>query len=107
MKNIKILSLVLFAVVFVPTLTGAQTIGAMTSSVVTNVAWPVAIGCVIIFWIITGILFLTAQGAPEKLGLARKALIAAVAGTIIIIIAASACNIIAVSLGLPTTMCNP
>ena len=50
----------------------------------------IASGVVVILWVITGLLFLTAQGAPEKLKSARTALIASVAGTALVIIAGSA-----------------
>jgi hypothetical protein len=54
----------------------------------------VASAVVVILWVITGILFLSAQGAPEKLKAARTALISAVAGTVLVIVAASAISIV-------------
>ena len=42
---------------------------------------------VVIGWIVAGILYLTAAGSPEKLGTAKKALIAAIIGTAIIAVA--------------------
>jgi len=45
---------------------------------------------VIIGWIVAGILYLTAAGSPEKTGTAKKALIAAVIGTALIILAVGA-----------------
>jgi hypothetical protein len=42
---------------------------------------------IVIIWVITGILFLTAQGAPEKLKTAKVALITAIIGTVVIIMA--------------------
>ncbi len=45
---------------------------------------------VIIGWIVAGILYLTAAGSPEKTGTAKKALIAAIIGTALIILAAGA-----------------
>ena len=49
---------------------------------------------VIIGWIITGILYLTAAGSPEKIGTAKKALIACVIGTALIIISTTAFDFI-------------
>ncbi len=49
---------------------------------------------VVIFWIITGLLFLAAQGAPDKLSLAKKALYASIAGTAIVILSQVAIVII-------------
>jgi len=65
------------------------TITGMIDNVVL-IIWYVADAIIVILWIITGILFLTAQGAPEKLNLAKKALFASIIGTAIIIIAGSA-----------------
>ena len=45
---------------------------------------------VVIGWIIAGILYLTAAGSPERIGTAKKALIACVIGTVLIIISATA-----------------
>ena len=105
--NKKTLILILFSAFLFPVFANAQgvTIGGIAVSVVKNVAWPVGIAAVVIFWIATGILFLAGMGSPEKIKLARAALIASVAGTVVIIIAASACTIIANSLGLSATMC--
>jgi len=72
---------------------GGITITNMVCNV-TNTIWVVATGIVLIFWIITGILFLTALGDPTKLATARKALIAAVAGTVLVILAFYAMDII-------------
>lgn len=72
---------------------GGVTITNMVCNVA-NAVWAVATGIVLIFWIITGILFLTALGDPTKLATARKALIAAVAGTVLVILAFYAMDII-------------
>lgn len=55
---------------------------------------------VIIGWIITGILYLTAAGSPEKTGVAKKSLVACVIGTVLIIIAATAQDFITTTLGM-------
>jgi len=73
--------------------TGGVTITNMVCNVA-NTVWIVATGIVLIFWIITGLLFLTAMGDPTKLATARKALIASVAGTVLVILAYSALEII-------------
>ncbi|MCX6721057.1 MAG: hypothetical protein NT026_00415, partial [Candidatus Staskawiczbacteria bacterium] len=43
----------------------------------------------VIGWVIAGGLWLTAAGSPEKLGIAKKALTAAVIGTVLIVLASS------------------
>lgn len=42
---------------------------------------------VVIGWIIAGILYLTAAGAPDKLSVAKKAVFACVIGTVLVILA--------------------
>lgn len=54
----------------------------------------VAGAIVIIIWIVTGVLFLASRGDPSKLTLAKSALFAAIAGTILVILAISAQAII-------------
>ncbi len=78
----------------------AATVQGMVDNVINNVIWPVGLGAVVIFWIITGVLFLSAMGAPEKLGIAKKALFASVAGTIIVVLAATAITLIKGALGI-------
>ena len=65
-----------------------------------NTALLIASGVVVILWIVTGILFLSASGAPEKLGSAKKALLAAVAGTVLVIVAGSAIALVSGAFGL-------
>ena len=95
----KLLFLVLLGILILPTTAlAAQCPGGLTITNmvcnVSNVVYTVGGILVIIFWVITGILFLAAQGAPEKLGTAKKALFAAIGGTIIVILAWSAGAII-------------
>jgi len=84
-----------------PTLASAQvTIASMVSAAVSTTFY-IADGIIVILWVVTGILFLTAQGAPEKLTTARKALIYSVAGTVLIIVANSAVYLIGNAFNLP------
>ena len=90
MKPIGFLFLILSVILILPNLALAQvTIRSMIDAAV-NTTLYIASGVVVVLWIITGLLFLTAQGAPEKLKLAKTSLIASVAGTILVIIATSA-----------------
>ena len=57
---------------------------------VTDAASTLGAGLAILGFIIAGILFLTAAGSPEKMGVARKALIAAVIGTAVVALAQGA-----------------
>lgn len=55
---------------------------------------------VVIGWVITGMLYLTAAGNPETLSKAKKATIWCVVGTVVIVIAATAESFIRTSLGI-------
>ncbi len=92
-KNLLVLTLL--STLILPTIALAQniTITGMVANV-SSVIYMVGGILVIIFWVITGILFLYAQGSPEKLGIAKKALFAAIGGTVIVILAWSASAII-------------
>lgn len=59
-----------------------------------TLAGEVAGTLVVIGWVIVGILYLTASGAPDKIGTAKRALIAVVIGTIIVIIASAAYDVV-------------
>lgn len=100
----KLLFLILLAVVVFPSLSSAATLSiqSMVSAAVTTTFY-IADGIVVILWIITGILFLSAQGAPEKLTTAKKSLIAAIAGTVLVIVANSAVYIIGSAFNIPIT----
>ena len=65
---------------------GGDTLSTMAARVEV-VAIDIATPIVVIGWIITGILWLTAAGAPDKLGTAKKAVFACVIGTIIVALA--------------------
>lgn len=96
----KILFLILLGVLVLPSLASADvTITGMVDAAV-KTALYIASGVVVILWIITGILFLTAQGAPEKLKSAKTALIAAVAGTILVIVAQGALSLVGSAFGI-------
>lgn len=93
-KNLLVLILLGSAVLVLPNIALAQiTITGIVANV-SSVIYTVGGILVIIFWVITGILFLAAQGAPEKLGTAKKALFASIGGTVIFILAWSAGAII-------------
>lgn len=71
---------------------GATIVGMVAN--VTGIIVVVGTTLVIIFWIITGLMFLSAQGAPEKLTNAKRALYMAIAGTALVILAQVAQTII-------------
>ncbi len=89
--NKKILfSILLFGILVAPALVLGQGDGGKAAEVADNVrALAVAIGLaiVVIGWVIAGILYLTAAGDPSKLKIAKNAMIAAIIGTILVIIA--------------------
>ncbi len=97
----KILTLILLAGVLVlPSAVFAQTIAGMVTNIVNNVVWPFAIGAVVVLWIATGLMFLTAQGEPGKLTNAKGALIAAIAGTVIVVLSNVAIAVVRNALGI-------
>lgn len=96
--NKKILFLALLLVVLVPTaLVFAQDDAGGGGGTLTNMAEKVktalqtiGLSIVIIGWIVTGILYLLSGGSPDKMGTAKKALIACVIGTVLIVLAQGA-----------------
>jgi len=90
----------LLGILLLPQIASALTIGDILGSIMLNVVKPVAIFAVITLWVVTGILFLVAQGEPGKLTLAKSALIASLVGTVVVVVAPIAANIIGASLGL-------
>jgi len=91
--NKKILFLILLSVIIIPVVIQAATVKEMADNVEKLV---VTIGTVIVVigWIIAGILYLTAWGAPEKIGTAKKAMIAAIIGTVLVVFAAGGYTVI-------------
>lgn len=94
MKKILLSLILLFFLIFPNIILAAGEIITGMVENVTNIIVFIGTILVVIFFIITGILFLTAQGAPEKLSLAKKALFASIAGTAIVILAQVAKTII-------------
>jgi len=91
--NKKTLFLILLAVVLVlPKTVCALTLPEMAERI--NVMlFTVGLSIVTIGWVIAGILWLTSAGSPEKTGTAKKALIAAVIGTVVMVLASAAGDI--------------
>jgi hypothetical protein len=65
---------------------GNEKLNAMLGSV-KAVAIGIGITLGVIGWVVAGIMWLTSAGSPEKTGLAKKALIAAVIGTVLVVVA--------------------
>jgi hypothetical protein len=103
--NKKTLLLILSLILALPSLASAQgggggiTIQGMAAAAVQTTLF-IASAIVVILWIVTGLLFLTAQGAPEKLKTARTSLFAAVAGTLLVIVAGSAIALVGQMFGI-------
>ena len=99
--NKKTLLLILLAAVLLPTsFVFADTPLVLMANVIANQVWVVGTWLVVIFWVVTGIMFLTAQGEATALTKAKMALFASIGGTIIIILAPSALSFIQKSFGL-------
>ena len=94
--NKKILFLILLAVLVLPVIALAQAAGGATLdsklTAVKSAAVSLGGAIVVIGWVVAGILYLTAAGAPEKLGVAKKALVACVIGTVLVALAITATN---------------
>ncbi len=85
----KSLFLILLVILIVSPLTiHADQISLTMDNLVTGFT-AIGTGVVVIGWIVAGILYLTAAGGP-RMEVAKKALIACVIGTMLIIIAATA-----------------
>ena len=97
--NKKILLLALLGVLVLPSIASAITIKSMVDAAVQTTLY-IASGVIVILWIVTGMLFLTAQGDPTKLGSARKALFSAVAGTVLVIVAGGALGLVGSAFGI-------
>ena len=95
--NKKILFLILLiSVLVLPLAASAYTNDANTiANNVKELTVQIGVAIVVIGWVITGILYLTAGGAPDKLGTAKKALIACVIGTVVVVIAEAGYAVIA------------
>ena len=98
--NKKAFILILLGVLTLPNLAFAQvTIQSMVNAAVMTTLY-IASGIIVILWIVTGLLFLTAQGAPDKVTQGIRALMASVAGTLLIIVATSAIYLVGSAFGL-------
>lgn len=87
--NKKILFLIILATIALPVISYAVNGPTEMFEAVKNLAVTIGAAIVVIGWIIAGILYLTAAGAPEKIGTAKKAMIAAIIGTILVIMASA------------------
>ncbi len=99
MKKNTLIFISLLGALALPSVVFGQTIQILINNVINNVVWPIAIGIIVVLWIITGILFLTALGDPSKVTTAKHSLFASLAGTIIIVLAGSVIVMIRNALG--------
>jgi uncharacterized membrane protein (DUF485 family) len=91
--NKKISFLILSGVLFLPSFASALTVQDIVDGAIQTTLY-VASGITVILWVVTGLLFLSAQGDPSKLKTAKTSLFAAIAGTAIVIIASSAIGLV-------------
>jgi|SRR3989344_5127599 len=92
--NKKIISLVFVSLILaIPAVTFGITFCEMADRAKT-VLLDIGIFIVVIGWLIAGILYLTAAGNAGKIEIAKKALIAAVIGTVLVLLANTAFEII-------------
>ena len=97
--NKKVIFIALLGILFIPLLAKAAD-AYNTILAVKNIVIALGAAIIVIGWVVTGILYLTAGGAPDKLGTAKKALIACVIGTAAIIISSFASEFVSTALNL-------
>ena len=85
--NKKILFLILLAAIALPVVSQAINPPGVIADKVKDLAVTIGMAIVVIGWIIAGILYLTSMGDPSKAGIAKKAMIAALIGTVLVVIA--------------------
>jgi hypothetical protein len=95
----KILFLALLVALALPFTALAVTVLTMVTYAV-NTTLLIGSGIVVIMWVVTGVLFLTAQGDPGKLKAGKTALLAAIAGTVLMIVATYAMDLVGGAFGI-------
>lgn len=85
--NKKFLYLILLSVIFLPIVASAVNAPDTMFSKAKDMAVTIGASIVVIGWIIAGILYLTAAGSDDKLKTAKRAMIAAFIGTLLVVIA--------------------
>ena len=98
------LSLVSVGLIALPFIAFAQptvTIGSVGDLItkIKSLMWLVFGGIAVIMFVIAGVLFVTAGGAPEKIATARSAFIWGVVGVVVAIVAYSITAMVAAFLG--------
>jgi len=92
--------IILLAILIIPSAVFAQvTIKSIVDNLLLTVSYVAGVVSVIC-WVITGLMFLTAIGDPSKITTARKALIFAVIGTAIALLAGTAPFLVGSALGI-------
>jgi len=106
--NKKILFLILLLIVLAPTIGVAEALGL--DQVVKNAANSlkgIGGGLATIGFIVAGIMYISATGNPSKMETAKLALVAAVIGIVIILLADTAAEFVAKIFGLPSSPTPP
>jgi hypothetical protein len=91
--NKKTLFSILFVIFIIPAMAQAVTAGEMAESVKGAIG-SIGVTIIAIGWVVAGILYLTSGGSPEKTGTAKKAVFAAVIGTVLIAVSYMAYDLI-------------
>jgi hypothetical protein len=92
-------TLFLLSVLLFPSLVSAVTIQSMVDAAVKTTLY-IASGIVVILWVVAGLLLLMANGDPSKITTGKKALMGAIAGTVLVIVASSAITLVGGAFGL-------
>lgn len=111
--NKKILFLILLAAIIIsPAITHAisqRDKACIMVRAVKDAILAVGVTLVIIGWVVAGILYLTSAGSPERMKTAKTALIAAIIGTLLVILASTSYDFIRTlfgNIGEPSSGCG-
>ena len=91
--------ILLLVIIAIPAVTHAVTYTAMAEKLKVALL-SIGLSVIVIGWVVAGLLYLTAAGSPEKIGTAKKALIAAIIGTIVVLLASGAAEVIGTLFGI-------
>ena len=98
--NKKALFLILLVCVLISPVVALAVGAGDIANNIQNAAIDIGFPIIVVGWVVAGILYLTSAGSPEKTGIAKKALVACVIGTVLVILALKACVFINTLFGL-------
>ena len=101
-KKLLFANLVLFAAIFPATVLGEDTNAPTLICNFLGAIHTIAITLIVVGWIIAGIIYLSSAGSAERMTIGKKAITAAIMGTVLVIVATLAEEVVSGLLGLST-----